>query len=117
MSAPTVSENKRHITVDVEGRRVGVADVERLERPGVVRASLHVESGLLPRGSRRLLVDAVLASPEVQSGRRLEAAIPLGDGEMLQRLRERCGDVRTRAAGSSVLVDLVLPEQPSGTDD
>jgi hypothetical protein len=43
--------------------------------------------------------------PEVQASVRLEATIPLGDGESLERLRERTEDVVTRQAGSTVLLD------------
>ncbi|HEY2262213.1 MAG TPA: hypothetical protein VGI96_06265, partial [Streptosporangiaceae bacterium] len=43
--------------------------------------------------------------PEVQASVRLEASIPLGDGESLERLRERTEDVVTRQAGSTVLLD------------
>ena len=47
--------------------------------------------------------------PEVQAGSRLEATVPLGDAESLQRLRERTEDTVTRPAGSTALVDADLP--------
>ena len=47
--------------------------------------------------------------PEVQASTRLEATIPLGDGELLGRLRERTQDAVTRAAGSTALVDADIP--------
>jgi hypothetical protein len=50
--------------------------------------------------------------PEVQASARLEAAIPRGDGESLDRLRERTEDTVTRSAGSTVLVDADIP--PAG---
>jgi hypothetical protein len=43
--------------------------------------------------------------PEVQASSRLEATVPLGDAEALERLRARTRDAVTRAAGSTVLVD------------
>ena len=43
--------------------------------------------------------------PEVQAGSRLEATVPLGDAESLERLRERTEDAVTRPAGSTALVD------------
>jgi hypothetical protein len=46
--------------------------------------------------------------PEVQESSRLEATIPLGDGESLERLRERTEDTDTRPAGSTALVDANL---------
>jgi len=49
--------------------------------------------------------------PEVQASARLEATIPLGDGESLERLRERTTDTATRPAGSTALVDADIPSQ------
>jgi hypothetical protein len=42
---------------------------------------------------------------EVQASSRLEATVPLGDAESLQRLRERTEDTVTRPAGSTALVN------------
>jgi hypothetical protein len=55
--------------------------------------------GAYPPGSRAGLADSVLDLPEVRAGARLEAAVPLGDAEALQRVRERTGDAVTRPAG------------------
>ena len=54
--------------------------------------------------------------PEVQDSARLEAAVPLGDAESLERLRERAEDTVTRPAGSTALVDADIPPgSPAGT--
>jgi hypothetical protein len=47
--------------------------------------------------------------PEVQASARLEATVPLGDGESLERLRERTDDTAARSAGSTALVDGKIP--------
>ena len=47
--------------------------------------------------------------PEVQASTRLEATIPRGDGESLERLRERTEDAVTRPAGSTTLLDANIP--------
>jgi len=47
--------------------------------------------------------------PEVQASSRLEATVPLGDAESLERLRERNADTVTRPAGSTALVDTDIP--------
>jgi hypothetical protein len=47
--------------------------------------------------------------PEVQASSRLEATVPLGDAESLQRLRERTEDTVTHPAGSTALVDADIP--------
>jgi hypothetical protein len=93
---------------DDDGRTVGTADIDVVDS-SVVRASLHVESGHLPPGTRRRLVDAVLDAPEVVSRRYVQVAVPLGDTEMLQRVRERAGG-EARGAGSTCLIDADLAE-------
>jgi hypothetical protein len=47
--------------------------------------------------------------PEVQASEHLKATVPLGDGESLERLRERTDDTTTRPAGSTALVDAKIP--------
>jgi hypothetical protein len=102
-------KNRRiHLDVDVNGRAVAAADVEQHGQSGVVRVSLHVEPGHQPPGSRARLVDAVLDLPEVHAQQRLEAVLPIGEAEILQRLRERCDRVQTRPAGATCLVDADL---------
>src|SRR5205823_10228470 len=96
----------RHVEVKDGGQTVAAAEVTPCERAaGTVRTSLHPSSGHIPPGSRSRLVDSVMDLPEVQASARLEATVPLGDAEALERLRERTRDAVTRAAGSTVLVD------------
>jgi hypothetical protein len=54
--------------------------------------------------------------PEVQASDRVEAAIPYGDGESLERLRERTEDAQARAAGATTLLDANIPSsrRPAG---
>jgi hypothetical protein len=66
---------------------------------------MHVESGHLPVGTRSRLVDAVLAHPDVDHADRLVATMPLGDTEMLARVRERCDQVEAHAAGATKVVE------------
>jgi hypothetical protein len=89
------------------GRLIAGADIELVDAL-LARASLHVEAGHLPIGTRGRLVDAVLDDPEVRSRQRVQVALPLGDTEMLDRVRERCLDVVPRAAGVSCLIDVSL---------
>lgn len=98
------------IAIDDEfGRLLAAADIELVDL-ALARASLYVEAGHLPVGVRGRLVDAVLDSPEIRARQRIQVALPLGDTEMLDRVRERCGwAARTRAAGATCLVDVSLP--------
>ena len=104
--------SRSQISVDDEdGRCVAAADIEVVD-PSEVRASLHVESGHLPVGTRTRLVDAVLDTPEVSSCEHVQVALPLGDTEILDRVRERCDTDDVRAAGTTCLVEADLPGRP-----
>ena len=102
-----------HIALNDEGGRlVATADIEIVD-PSVARASLHVESGQLPAGTRQRLVDAVLDAPDVSTREHVQVALPLGETEILERVHERCDTTDTRAAGVTCLVEADLPA-PSG---
>jgi hypothetical protein len=106
----TSADRPRRVEVKDGEQTVAVAEVTTLEDSGeTVRTSLLPPSGPAPPGSRASLVDAVMDSPEAQAGSRLEATIPLGDAESLERLRERTEDAVTRPAGSTALVDANIP--------
>jgi hypothetical protein len=106
----TNPDTPRHIEVKDGDQTVAAAEVTTSQpADGTARASLHAASGHIAPGSRASLVDAVMDLPEVQSSARLEATVPLGDGESLERLRERTGDAVTRPAGSTALLDANIP--------
>lgn len=97
------------IVIDgTDGRTLAVATIDIIDLD-VVRASLHVNPGQHPAGTRARLVDAVLDDSDVRCRHRLQATIPLGDTEMLDRLRERGVLATFRAAGSTCLVEADLP--------
>ena len=116
----TNPDRPRHIEVSDNGQPVAAAEVTTSEgADGTVRASLHASAGHIAPGSRASLVDAVMDLPEVQASKRMEATVPLGDGETLERLRERTEDAVTRPAGSTTLLDANIssgdrPDSPSG---
>ncbi len=103
-------DTPRHIEIRVGDRMVAAAEVTTTAGPeGTARTSLHAAAGHLAPGCRANLVDTVMDLPEVQASRRLEATVPLGDGEFLERLRERTSGAVTRPAGSTVLFDATIP--------
>ena len=107
MSSP---DSSRHVEVKDGDQTVAAAEVRTVDdAEGTIRTSLLPSSGPAPRGSRASLVDAVMDLPEVRASSRLEATVPLGDGESLERLRERTEDAQTRPAGSTALVDADIP--------
>lgn len=108
----TNPDRPRHIEVDDGGQPAPAAEVTTSGgADGTVRASLHAPAGHIAPGSRASLVDAVMDLPEVQASARMEATIPLGDSESLERLRERTEDAVTRPAGSTTLLDANIPSR------
>ena len=84
------SDKSRRVEVKDDDKTIAAAEVTPLEdSAGTIRTTLHPSSGPTPPGTRASLVDAVMDLPEVQSSPRLEATVPLGDTESLERLRER----------------------------
>jgi hypothetical protein len=101
--------NRQHITIEDDGRPLAHADLEPTPDRTAVTASIEVEHGHLPGGTRARVVDAVVDSAASTPAKQLQASTPLGDTEMLDRLRERCTDVEARPAGGTCLVDGTLP--------
>jgi hypothetical protein len=100
----------RHVEIKDGDETVAAAEVTTSPEPGgTAQASLHAAAGHIAPGSRASLVDAVMDLPEVQASEHLQATVPLGDGESLERLRERTEDATTRPAGSTALLDANIP--------
>jgi len=106
----TDPDTPRHIEIRDGDRTVAAAEVMTSEEAGkTARVLLHVASGHFTPGRRAGLVDAVMDLPEVRASARLEATVPLGDTELLERLRQRTHDAVTRPAGCTALVDADIP--------
>ncbi len=107
-----MADQNKHSHIDINDGEHAVTSAEVItstDGQGPARVSLHAESGHIPPGRRAGLVDAVLDLPDVRDSQQLQAAVPLGDTESLQRLHERCHDMTTKAAGSTALVEANLP--------
>jgi len=104
----TLTRHDETILIQDDGRTVASAEVHLTRERGLVHSDLHVASGQVPGGTGTRLVDAVLAHPQVGAAERLVATMPLGDTEMLARVRQRCTAVETRAAGATKLVEVRL---------
>jgi len=75
----------------------------------VARASLHVAAGHLPPGTRARLADALFAALESSGCRHVQVTLPLGDAELLHRVRQCCAAGQARAAGATCLFEATLP--------
>ncbi len=100
-----MSENHHQITMEDGGRVVATADVQTDPESRALHAQLHLEAGQHRPGTAERLVDAVLARAAAERVVRLEATFSPSEAEVLKRLRERCEDVRTRAAGATVIAE------------
>jgi hypothetical protein len=107
----TDPETSHHVEVrDDDDRAAAVAEVTTAKGPdGTVRTSMYAKSEHVRPGDLSALVDKVMDLPEVKASDRLEATVPLGDAESVERLRERTDDAVLRAAGSTTLIDANLP--------
>jgi hypothetical protein len=113
----TNPDTPRRVEVRDDDQTVAAAEVTASGETGVTaRTSLHAESGHVRPGRRADLVDAVMDLPEVQASTRLQAAVPIGDSESLERLRERTEEMVTRPAGSTALVEAVIPAEDKPGD-
>jgi hypothetical protein len=115
----TDPETSRHLEVkDDDDRTAAVAEVTTARGPeGTVRTSIYAKNEHVRPGDRATLVDEVMGLPEVKASNRMEAAVPFGDAESVERLRERTDDAVLRAAGGTTLLDANLPaagEEPGG---
>ncbi len=108
----TDPKTSRHVEIkDDEDRTAAVAEVTTASgQEGTVRASMHAKNEHVRPGDRAALVDEVMDLPEVRASDRVEAAVPLGDAESVERLRERTDDAVLRAAGSTTLLDANVPQ-------
>lgn len=91
-----------------DGRPLAVARIDLLDGD-TARISLHVVPGHLPPGTRSRLVDATFDDPDVRCRHRVQVTLPLGDVEILDRVRQRGLITTFRAAGSTCLVEAELP--------
>jgi hypothetical protein len=107
----TDPQASRHVELKNEEENViAVAEVTTEAGPeGTVRTSMYAKSEHVRPGDRTNLVDTVMDLPEVQASDRVEATVPFGDAESVERLRERTADAVLRAAGASTLLDANVP--------
>jgi hypothetical protein len=108
----TDPKTSRHVEIkDDDDRTAAVAEVTTAAGPeGTVRTSMYAKNEHVRPGDRTALVDEVMDLPEVRASDRVEAAVPLGDAESVERLTERTDDAVLRAAGSTTLLDANVPQ-------
>jgi hypothetical protein len=113
----TDPDNTRRVEIkDDDDRTAAVAEVTTARGPeGTVRTSMYAKGEHVRPGDRATLVDEVMDLPEVKASERVEASVPFGDAESVERLRARTDDAVLRAAGGTTLLDANLP--PDGAPE
>lgn len=82
----TGPDTSRHIEIRDGDHTIAAAEVMTCGQAArTARVWLRTAPGHVPPGRRASLVDAVMDLPEVQASARLQATVPLGDTELLQR--------------------------------
>ena len=99
----------QHVEIKDGDQTVAAAEVTTTGDHDTARASLSAAAGHIAPGRRASLVDVVMDLPQVRDSTRLEASVPLGDAESLERLRERTDESSTHPAGSTALLDANIP--------
>jgi len=112
-----VSSTPQYITLTDDGQLLAEATIRSATHRPSIHADLHVEAGHLPIGTRTRLVDAVLDLAAAEPETHLQVTLPAGDGEILDRLRERCDDLQTRSAGASCLATATFRQGATGRVD
>jgi hypothetical protein len=114
---PDVSSTPQYITLTDDDHMWAEATIRSATHRPSIHADLHVEAGHLPIGTRTRLVDAVLDLAAAEPGTHLQVTLPAGDGEILDRLRERCDDLQTQSAGASCLATGTIRQGAIGRID
>ena len=112
-----MSSTPQYITLTDDNQILAEATIRSATHRPAIHADLHVEAGHLPVGTRTRLVDAVLDLTAAEPGTHLQVTLPAGDGEILDRLRQRCDNLQTRAAGASCLATGTLRQEKAGQID
>ena len=105
-----MTDDQNRITLEEDGRLLAEATLSEVDEAGRLQAQVHVEAGHLPPGTRQAMADALHERVQSTSAAHLTAAVPLGDGELIDGIRRPLTDVTLRAAGVTSLIDGDLPQ-------
>jgi len=97
--------DEKHIRVEENGQVLAQATVSPPDENNQARAQVHVAAGHLPVDTRRKLADAVREAVTEDHAERLTATVPVGDAELVERIRDHLSDVELRAAGSTSIIE------------
>jgi hypothetical protein len=99
----------QRLSVVLDGVALATADIG--SEDDAVILHFEIRARHLPPGARQALVEAVFDIVERDRPRTVEAAIPLGDVDLLTALAAHLALVHTHAAGSTCLIDATTAEE------
>ncbi len=98
------------VQVSRAGQRVATANVT--VEGDVLRVDFSIDHGHLPVTVRHELVEAFFGIADDAGCETFEAAIPIGDGDLLRHLERHCQSMKVHAAGATCLVTGTPRRQP-----
>ena len=96
--------DERQIRIEQDGRLLSRATVSAPDENNEARAQVHVAPGQLPSGTRQRMADAVHEVVTEDEAERLTAAVPRGDAELVERIRDHLSDAGLRACGTTSII-------------
>ena len=106
-----MTDDQNRISLEKDGRLLAEATLSDVDPDGRLKAQVHVEAGHLPPGTRTAMAEAIHERVQSSSAEHLTAAVPLGDGELIDGLARPLSDVTLRAAGATSLIDGDVPHE------
>lgn len=96
---------QKQIKVEVDGAIVAEAVVTSPDQQARAQAQVHVEPGHLPSGTRAQVAAALHEAVLADSALHLTAALPRGDAELVDEVREHLDNSELRSAGASSIIE------------
>ena len=95
----------KQVRVEEDGEVLAQASVSPTDENGEARVQVHVASGHLPGGTRQKVAEAIHEVLNEDQARRVTAAVPIGDTELVEGFRSRLDDTELRAAGATSIIE------------
>ena len=97
--------DERQIRIEEDGRLLSQATVSAPDENNQARAQVHVAPGQLPSGTRQRMADALHEAVTEDDAERLSAAVPRGDAELVEGIKDHLSDAELRACGTTSIIE------------
>ena len=96
---------ERQIDVEENGQLLAETTLSARDANNEMRAQVTPVPGHLPVGSRQKVADAVYEAVVADHASHLTVTVPLGDAELIDRIRSHLSEVELRAAGATCIIE------------